>query len=126
VRLHRAFSPLEIGEIDNFAFEFTADIASETIIGTSWTCQLAPGMPASADPTPQARVISSSVQTSILVRSPYDASLQTLTGFFSVAEIGNMPSSAIGSVYLLEAVMVLTDGRQLALNSSVLCVGVGS
>jgi hypothetical protein len=121
MRLPTPFGPIEIGEIDNFAFDFTADMGPAAIVSTSWTCALAPYQTA-ADPLPQARVLSVSAQTAILVRSPVDGSLQTRVGFFSVGVIGGMPASAAGATYILEATANLTDGRILKLNAMVQCI----
>jgi hypothetical protein len=52
MRLATSFDPIEIGEIDNFAFDFTADIGAATMVSTSWTCALAPFQTAT-DPAPQ-------------------------------------------------------------------------
>ena len=38
MRLATPFDPIEIGEIDNFAFDFTADMGAATMVSTSWTC----------------------------------------------------------------------------------------
>jgi hypothetical protein len=122
MRLAMAFDPIEAGEVDNFAFDFTADVGAATIASTNWTCALAPYQTVT-DPTPQARILSASAQTLIQVRSPLDGSLQNLTGFFSVASVGGMPASAVGGTYVLEATADLTDGRVLKLNSTVQCVG---
>jgi hypothetical protein len=119
MRLATPFDPIEIGEIDNFAFDFTADMGAATMISTSWTCALAPFQTA-ADPAPQSRVLSVSAQTSIQLRAA-DGSLQTRDGFFSVAAIGSMPSTAAGGTYILEASAALSDGRVLKLNATVLC-----
>jgi hypothetical protein len=69
--------------------------------------------------------LSVSAQTAIQLRSPTDGSLQTRTGFFSVAAIGGMPDSAAGGTYILEATATLSDGRVLKLNSTVLCKSPG-
>jgi hypothetical protein len=122
MRLAMAFDPIEAGEVDNFAFDFTADVGAATIASTNWTCALAPYQTV-ADPAPQARILSASAQTLIQVRSPLDGSLQNITGFFSVASVGGMPVSAIGGTYILEATADLTDGRVLKLNSTVQCAG---
>lgn len=124
MRLPAAFDPIEANEIDNFVFDFTADMGAATILSTSWTCALAPYQTA-IDPTPQARILSASAQTMIQLRSPLDGSLQTRTGFFSVASVGGMPVSAIGGTYVLEATANLSDGRVLKLNSTVLCAPPG-
>jgi len=124
MRLPAAFDPIEVGEIDNFAFDFTADVGAASIISTSWSCALAPFQTAT-DPTPQARVLTASSQTMVQLRSPTDGSLQTKTGFFSVATIGGMPVSATGATYILEATVTLSDGRVVSLNSIVQCVPSG-
>ena len=120
MRLATPFDPIEVGEIDNFVFDFTADMGAATMVSTSWTCTLAPFQTVT-DPMPQSRVLSVSTQTAIQLRAPADRSLQTLTGFFSVASIGGMPTSAAGGTYILEATAALSDGRVLKLNSTVLC-----
>ena len=38
MRLATPFDPIELGEIDNFAFDFTADMGSATMVSTSWSC----------------------------------------------------------------------------------------
>jgi len=120
MRLVTPFDPIEIGEIDNFAFDFTADMGAATLVSTSWTCALAPFQTAT-DPAPQSRVLSVSTQTAIQLRAPANRSLQTCTGFFSVASIGGMPTTAAGGTYILEATAALSDGRVLKLNATVLC-----
>jgi hypothetical protein len=120
MRLAMAFDPIEVGEVDNFAFDFTADVGAASIASTNWTCSLASYQTAT-DPAPQARILSARAQTLLQVRSPLDGSLQTMTGFFSVASVGGMPASAIGGTYILEATADLTDGRVLKLNSTVQC-----
>jgi hypothetical protein len=120
MRLATPFDPIEVGEIDNFAFDFTADMGAATMISTSWTCALAPYETAT-DPAPQSRVLSVSTQTAIQVRAATDGSLQTRTGFFSIATVGGMPVTAAGGTYILEASAALSDGRVLKLNTTVLC-----
>jgi hypothetical protein len=120
MRIATPFDPIEIGEIDNFVFDFTADMGAATMVSTNWTCTLASYQTA-VDPAPQSRVVSVSPQTAIQVRSPVDGSLRTRTGAFSVASIGGMPMSAGGGTYILEATANLSDGRVLKLNATVLC-----
>src|SRR5215471_7395231 len=119
MRLATPFDPIEIGEIDNFAFDFTSDIGAATMVSTSWTCTLAP-FQAATDPAPQSRILSASTQTAIQLRAPADGSLQMRTGFFSVASIGGMPATAAGGTYFVEATAELSDGRVLKLNSTLL------
>jgi hypothetical protein len=120
MRIATPFDPIEVGEVDNFAFDFNEDCGLATIVSSAWTCQLAPYQTAT-DPAPQSHVIS--VQNPILVemRAIPDGSSQLRTGKFSVALIGNFPASAAGGTYILEATANLSDGRVLKLNSTVLC-----
>jgi hypothetical protein len=124
MRLPMAFDPIEVGEIDTFAFDFTADVGSASILSTNWTCALAPFQTAT-DPTPQARILATASETMIQTRSPRDGSLLRKTGCFSVATIGGMPASAVGATYILGAAVTISDGRVLKLNSTVLCVPPG-
>src|SRR5271166_5501638 len=100
MRLATPFDPIEIGEIDDFAFDFTADMGAATLVSTSWTCALAPFQTAT-DPAPQSRVLSVSTQTAIQLRAPADGT------------------------YILEATAALSDGRVLKLNATVLCKAPG-
>jgi hypothetical protein len=120
MRLPIAFDPIEVGEVDTFAFDFTLDVGSATIVSTNWTCTLAP-FQTGTDVMPQARILATRPENIIQLRSPIEGTLQTRTGAFSVATIGGMPASAIGATYILEATATLSDGRILKLNSTVLC-----
>jgi len=124
MRLPMAFDPIEVGEIDNFAFDFTADVGSAAIVATSWSCALAP-FQTGIDEMPQSRILASKPSTVIQLRSPVDGSLQTRTGSYSVAIVGGMPASAVGATYVLEATANLSDGRVLKLNSTVFCAPPG-
>ena len=55
MRLATPFDPIEIGEIDTFAFDFTADMGAATMVATTWSCALAPFQTA-IDPAPQRRL----------------------------------------------------------------------
>jgi len=114
------FTPIEIGETDYFAFDFTPDVGAATIVSTTWSCALGPYETA-IDPMPQSRILSVSSETVVQTRSPTNGSLQTRTGSFSVGLIGAMPISAAGGTYILEATVNLSDGRVLKLNSTVQC-----
>jgi hypothetical protein len=122
MRLAQSFDPIEVGEFDNFAFDFSADIGAATMVSTSWICILAK-LQTVADPNPQSHVVSASVQTTIEILS--GGVLRPISGWFSVARIGGMPASAAGGVYVLEATAILSDGRILKLNSTVACVAAG-
>ena len=124
MRIATPFDPIEVGEADNFAFDFTADMGAASIISTTWTCRLAPYQTV-IDPVPQSRILSVSIQPAILMRSPVDGSLQTRMGSFSAALVGGMPASAAGGTYILEATANLSDGRVLKLHSTVQCRPLG-
>src|SRR5690242_3194595 len=120
MRIATPFSPIEVGETDYFAFDFTPDAGAATILSTDWTCALSPYETA-IDTMAQSRVLSTSPQTVVQTRSPIGDSLQTRTGAFSVGLIGGMPVTAAGGTYILEATVNLSDGRVLKLNSTVQC-----
>src|ERR1700730_17740892 len=120
MRIATPFDPIEVGEADNFAFDFTADVGAATIVSTAWACGLAPYQTAT-DPAPQSRVLSVSVQSAIQVRSPVDGSLQIRVGSFSVAFIGGMSASAAARTYSLVSTRNLSDGPMLQLNAAVQC-----
>jgi hypothetical protein len=120
MRIATPFDAIEVGEIDNFAFDFTADLGAAAIVSTTWACALAPYQTA-IDPAPQSRIMSVSAQTAIHVHSPVDGSLRTRQGSFSVALIGGIPRSAAGATYILEATANLSDGRVLKLNGTLQC-----
>lgn len=125
MRIVTSFDPIEVGELDNFAFDFTADVGDAAIASTAWVCALAPYQTA-VDPAPQSRIISVSAQSAIRVRSPVNGSLQIREGSFSVALVGGMPPSAAGATYILEATVNLSDGRVLKLNATLECKSPGA
>lgn len=120
MRLSTPFTPINPLEEDSFAFEFTADIGGATMVSTAWTCTLSPFQTVT-DATPQSHIMSASPQTMIQVRDPLTGALLTKMGFFSVALVGGFLTSQIGATYLLEATLLTSDGRTLALSSTVLC-----
>ncbi len=124
MRLPIAFDPLEVGEIDHFAFDFARDMGDAFMVATDWTATFVPNQVAT-DPNPQAIILSTEISTSIIVRSPVDNSLVTQDGFFSIAQIGNMPVSAQSGTYILDAALTLSDGRILKLNSTCVCKAAG-
>jgi hypothetical protein len=120
MRLPNAFSPMEPGEQDTLVFDFTADAGAAEIVSTSWTCTLAPYQVAT-DPNPSDRIISVAAANKVQRRDPITGALITKYGSFSVAVVGSMPISALGAIYVLEATVMLNDGRVLKLNSTILC-----
>lgn len=120
MRIDRPFSPLEVGEVDNFVFDFTGDMGNALPTGTSWTCQIAPNQEGT-DPDPQSHILSTAMQTVLQVRSPIDDVLSNRSGYFSVALVGDFPDTMGGSNYTLEATVTTNDGRTLALNATVRC-----
>jgi hypothetical protein len=125
MRIVTSFDPIEVGELDHFAFDFTADVGDAAVASTAWVCALAPYQTA-VDPAPQSRIISVSTQSAIRVRSPVNGSLQMREGSFSVALVGGMPPSAAGATYILEATVNLSDGRVLKLSATLECKSPGA
>jgi hypothetical protein len=123
VKIDKSFTPIEVGEIDNFAFDFTRDVGDEDIVACQWSCRLAP-FSQGADLNPEMRVPSGRLPPQY--KLPYradDGSLQYKSGFFAVAPVGPMPASAAGATYILGVVAFLSGGtRQIALNANVQCV----
>jgi len=122
MRIAQPFSKIQVGEFDNFGFDFSDEMAAAIMLSTSWICILSK-LQTVADPNPQSHVVSASVQTTI--QKQVGGVLQPVNGWFSVARIGGMPASAAGGVYVLEATANLSDGRILKLNSTVECVAAG-
>jgi hypothetical protein len=121
MRISRPFDPLAAGEIDNFAFDFTADIGAATIASTSWTCTLkTQGI---IDPAPQSHVLGAFAQTQIGAGAgPLTFPVQpdvavVLVGAFSVAQIGGFLPSQAGATYTLCATVRTSDGRTLSLSA---------
>jgi hypothetical protein len=122
MRIATPFDPIEVGEVDYFAFDFRQDCGLATILSSTWSCQLAPYQPATVlDPAPQSHVISVQNPTTVEMRAIPDGTLQPRTGNFSVALIGGFPISAAGGTYILEATAALSDSRVLKLNATVQC-----
>ena len=123
MRLAEEFDPIEVGEIDYFAFDFTADVGSEDIVAVEFSCRLTP-FSAGVDPAPQSRIWGGlwPAAHTLDVRS-IDGSIRQREGFFAVAAVGPMPASAAGATYILGATAYLSGGvRRISLNSTVQCV----
>lgn len=120
MRLVRPFDPVAVGEVADLGFDFLLDAGSAYIVSGSFICTLAPYQ-TQIDPNPQARVLSTSVENTIVVRSPVDGSAQRRRGAYVVARMGGFPDTAVGGVYLLGAQASMSDGRVLSLSSTVLC-----
>lgn len=122
MRLSKPFDPIEVGEVDIFAFDFTLDVGGADIVSSQWTCRPAP-FSAVADPVANTRIVvnGNGAQRAVQSRAA-DGSLQTKNGYFGVAQLGPLPASVAGATYILDCVAFLTDGRQIALNSTVQCV----
>lgn len=120
------FDPIEVGEIDSFAFDFTRDVGNEDIVSVQWSCQLWP-YSSGSDPAPQNRVPAGLQQPQHqLTKRDATGNLMSLTGFFAVAAVGPMPVSAAGATYILEATAYLSGGvRQIKLNALLPCVMPG-
>jgi hypothetical protein len=123
MRLFPDWSPLEVGEIDDFAFNVTTDVGTATVVSTAWTAGLTPGRPGT-DPNPNSRVVQLSNPTSISVKLANNT-IQVLYGNFVVGRVGPLPATAVGAIYIIDAQATLTDGRIIAYNNVVECVPPG-
>lgn len=112
MKLFPPFSDLEVGEVDNFAIDFTTEVGSSVITSTAWTLGLLP-YSSGTDPDPGSHVVALANPTSLVVRLPNNT-LETLYGAFAVAQVGPCPESAAGSTYILNAQSTLSDGRVIA------------
>jgi hypothetical protein len=120
----RAFAPLAPGETDNFAFDFTDRVGSETIVSASWVCSLL-SYQTVVDPEPQSHVLAVSAQTVIgllgegALYLPGGATLPVLpeTGAFACALIGGFTPAPAVVLYNLEATVKTSGGRTLSLDA---------
>lgn len=117
------FSTLEVGEIDNFVFDFTTEVGTASIIYTVWTLSLRP-LQTATDPDPQSHILPFGNPTSLEIRLQNDT-IQTLYGAFAVAQVGPCPASAAGGTYIIDAQAHLTDGRVIGNNNTFKLVNPG-
>jgi hypothetical protein len=123
MKLAEEFDPIEVGEVDYFAFDFTADVGTEDIVAVEFSCRLTP-FTAGADPAPQTRIWRGlwPPAHTLEIRTP-DGSIRQKTGYFAVAAVGPMPASAAGATYIIGATAYLSGGvRKISLNSTLQCV----
>lgn len=121
------FDPLEVGEIDNFAFDFTYALGASEIIGGGFTCSLAANQTIQ-DSNPQSHVNAVSIPLSVAIAVPPSGNLVYRAGNYVLASIGPMTSSLAGATYILEATAYTNDSpaRILTLSSTVLILAPGS
>lgn len=117
------FSTLEVGEIDNFVFDFTVEVGTASISYAVWTLTLEPFQTAT-DPDPQSHVMPYGNPTFLEIQLQNDT-VQTIYGAFAVAQVGPCPASAAGGTYILGAQAHLTDGRIIANNNTFKLVNPG-
>jgi hypothetical protein len=122
MRISPPFDPIEVGEIDDFGFDFTKDCPSGVyILDTAWSCRMSPFSHGS-DPAPQSRVSGGPVGKGWVATMVAIGDGVPVAGQWSVATIGPMPASAAGGDYILDAVAYLSDARQVAYNTVLRCV----
>src|ERR1700739_2754758 len=110
------FDPFEVGEVDNFAFDFSYNIGAAIIVGGSWNCTLAPNQTV-IDNNPQGHVSSVSIPTMIAVVVPPGAQIVNRAGNYVLAQMGPFTPDLAGATYIFEATAYLNDGRVLNLSS---------
>jgi hypothetical protein len=120
VILIESFDPIEVGEINDFAFSYTNESFDAYILDADWQCRMTP-FSNGVDDDPQSRIGISQVQSVVSVTLA-DGSLAPLRGQFAIARIGPFPPSAAGATYILRALGYMSDGRILARSGYVQCI----
>lgn len=115
MRVLPSFDPIDVGEIDAFAFDMTERVGASTIVSTQWNLRMTP-FSDGVDPNPQGRIEATWVSTTAT-----DNFGQQKTGWFAFAMVGPMPASAAGGTYSLQAVAYLADGRIISDDSDLPC-----
>jgi hypothetical protein len=122
MRIYPPFDPIEVGEIDIFAFDFSKDCPPGVyMLDTAWTCRLT-AFSHGSDPNPQSRLSGGFHNRGWVAMSVTQGNGIPQPGQWSVVTVGPMPASASGADYILDAVAYLSDGRQVPLNSILRCV----
>ena len=115
MRVLPSFDPIDVGEIDAFAFDMTERVGASEIVSTQWSLSMTP-FSSGADPNPGGRIGVTWVSTTAT-----DNFGQQKTGWFVFAMIGPMPASAAGGTYTLRAVAWLADTRIVSDDSDLPC-----
>lgn len=122
MKIAQQFTEIEVGEVDDFAFDVTTRVGTAQIVATEFTCLLT-SFSGGADPNPPARIANpTSLSNSGLYYRAADGSLQFRQGFFAIARIGPMPASAAGGTYIIGYRAFLGDGRVIQDNTTLPCV----
>jgi hypothetical protein len=122
MRISPPFDPIEVGEIDTFAFDFSRDCPPGVyMLDTAWTCRLT-AFSRGWDPDPQSRLSGGYNNSGWAAKSVTQGDNPAQSGQWSVVTVGPMPASAAGADYVLDAVAYLSDGRQVAYNTILRCV----
>jgi len=116
MRLETSFDPIEPGEEDVFAIDFTADAGRAYILNVIGTLRMA-RYSEGFDPNPQSRVLEQQPLTII-----YPSGGRQITGQFGAVRIGGIPATAAGGTYILEITAQLSDRRMISYNSTLPCV----
>lgn len=93
------FDPSDVGEIENYGFDFTAILGvGETIVSATWVCSVVNG----TDPSPSSRLYGTPINTTTITTQK----ISTLLG---------------GVQYRLQAIATTSFGQVLSLWSHVTC-----
>ena len=121
--LIEAFDPIEVGEVNDFTFAFTAEAFEAYLLDAHWECRMM-AYSEGFDPDPQSRIVATQVQR-VVTSTRNDGSIEPVHGQFAIARVGPMPPSAAGATYLLRAIGFMSDGRKLARSGYVTCIQPG-
>ena len=121
MRLPTSFSPIEVNEIDNFAFDFTADVGSGGILSTSWSCKIAPFQTATDEAPSKEEILQATVEPLVQLRSSLNGSLQAKAGFFQLQRSEDFRHRQSARRISSKQLSGSSDGRVLSLSSTVQC-----
>jgi hypothetical protein len=117
--LTQKFTPIAVGETDWRAFDITKDCDGEVPQNPRCVCSWAG--PGAGDSSPQSRIITQQLQTSITeYRGPQNTRV-TPPGQFLCVYFGGAPSGAAGGAYQLQALFDTPTRSNLSLSALLPC-----
>lgn len=112
---------LEVGEIEDFAFNLTTRVGQAEIVSASFTLRLTP-FSAGADLNPSSRLSNQGVSNKGLYYRTENDVLLKMDGYFAIVRVGPLPASAAGGTYMLGYQTFLDDGRIIQGSANVQCM----
>lgn len=112
---------LEVGAVEDFAFDITARVGSARILSVQFTLRLT-AFSAGADMNPNSRLNDPRCSNTGVNYRTQDDVLMQAAGFFAIVRVGALPASAADGTYLLAFQAFLDDGQIIQGSSTVQCV----